>query len=795
MYRAVVVAAAAVLFAATPASAQERTTWPLVLNDEPKGEVQLVLTPDGPWIDPQALHAAGLLGLPEGRRDPLFGPGTPPWVLLPSLAPVITFTLDETEIQLVVTADPTLFALTAIGITNPRPPGWKVASNSSAFLNYSVEQSRSGGTTFYGEAAARLFGQLFATSALVDRNGRVTPGLTSWSFDQIATRRRWVVGDTIGHGSTLGSVAVVGGFSVSTEHAVDPYYATYPSPAIHGVVRTPTAADVYVDGQLVSRVNLGPGRFSLGDLPIDAGLGSVQLVLRDAFGREQRLSLGFYLAPMLLKRGEQEYSYVVGKERDVSSDGSVVYGSPVATMFHRVGLNDVLTIGGQFETRHEDGRFSVVTGGGGVGVNLWRFGVSSLEVLASSTATRGTAWAATSNYQFIGPYFGAEMRGTAVGAGFQNLYVSPADRSQYFLSSSASVTLGRFGSFSIGAAVGAAADFTNRLGPPVPDLVGRIYRPSPQLLIDASGADRTLRFDYSTNITSRLQLSLDASRSQLRNRPVAWTGFGAVNVVVGRRTSASSITSVSANGDASTSLNLQRAAPVGPGYGFHVNAETEYPYRSSSIFEVQGRHGVVGVQVLTDKTLPVDTVLNLAGGIVAIGGEVLMTRPIDDAFALVRVPNAKGVRVLANNEVAGRTSGRGTVFVPDLRSYLSMPIAIEPEDVPVNVRLGPTRLAIAVPARGGAVVTFDASVIHALTGRIDAGGDIPAFGTIVIAIGDRRFQSPLNGRGEFYFEDLPPGDHEATVTWLDRTCRATVRMPVTGSSMTDIGIVTCGRRP
>src|SRR4029079_17668049 len=218
-----------------------------VLNDEPKGEVQLVLTPDGPWIDPQALHAAGLLGLPEGRRDPLFGPGTPPWVLLPSLAPVITFTLDETEIQLVVTADPTLFSLNAIGITNPRPPGWKVASNSSAFLNYSVEQSRSGGTTFYGEAAARLVGQLFATSALVDRNGRVTPGLTSWSFDQIATRRRWVVGDTIGHGSTLGSVAVVGGFSVSTVQAVDPYYATYPSPAIHGVVRTPTAADVYVD--------------------------------------------------------------------------------------------------------------------------------------------------------------------------------------------------------------------------------------------------------------------------------------------------------------------------------------------------------------------------------------------------------------------------------------------------------------------------------------------------------------------------------------------------------------------
>ena len=63
-------------------------------------------------------------------------------------------------------------------------------------------------------------------------------------------------------------------------------------------------------------------------------------------------------------------------------------------------------------------------------------------------------------------------------------------------------------------------------------------------------------------------------------------------------------------------------------------------------------------------------------GIVAIGGEVLLSRPVDDGFALVKVPNARGVRVLANNQLSGRTGRRGSLFVPDLRSYLSSPIGI-----------------------------------------------------------------------------------------------------------------------
>ena len=72
-----IVAAAAlvVVTPATPAFAQERSIWALVINEEPKGDVEILLTADGPWLDPSVLVAAGVLKVPDGRRQ-AFAPDT-----------------------------------------------------------------------------------------------------------------------------------------------------------------------------------------------------------------------------------------------------------------------------------------------------------------------------------------------------------------------------------------------------------------------------------------------------------------------------------------------------------------------------------------------------------------------------------------------------------------------------------------------------------------------------------------------------------------------------------------------
>ena len=86
------------------------------------------------------------------------------------------------------------------------------------------------------------------------------------------------------------------------------------------------------------------------------------------------------------------------------------------------------------------------------------------------------------------------------------------------------------------------------------------------------------------------------------------------------------------DGEALTSVNVQRSLPLGPGFGFRIDADAQEPYRSTGIFEVQGKRGILGVRAdgsQEDKTVGT---INLAGSIVGIGGELLLSRPVDDAF-------------------------------------------------------------------------------------------------------------------------------------------------------------------
>jgi outer membrane usher protein len=802
----IVAAAALVLVTtattATPAFAQDRSIWALVINDEPKGDVEIFLTADGPWLDPSVLVAAGVQKLPDGRRQ-VFAPDTISRVSLASLAPQITFTLDEAEIRLIVSVDPALLKTTEVAISNPRPPGLKVRSNKAMFVNYSSNWSTDGKAAGYGELGVHLFGGLFESAATIDDAGAVTPGLTSLTVDQVRSRRRWVLGDTIGRSTTLGSSPVVGGFSVSTQQDIDPYYAIYPTPQIRGAVRTPSTADVYVDGRLVSTVRLPPGRFTLNDLPIETGLGDARVIIRDAFGRQQSIDLGYYLSTRLLKRGEHDYSYAAGRER--TSDGSTVrYDRAMGTAVHAIGLADSFTIGFQAEGARE-----LVMAGAGFNARLWRLGTLGAEALAShaehgvqqlqtsSGPAREQGYAATGVYSFLSNWFSTEVRGTWIGPKFQNLFLSPADRAQVTADASATVSLGRLGSFTVGGTLGGPEAFKARISQIDPDLVGRLPEGLQRRLQDALATqhDKLLRLGYNVNVTSRSQLSVNATRVDKAGSPTTWEGFASLTVALGWRTVASTVASVDQEGESFASVNVQRSLPLGPGFGFRIDADAKEPYRTEGIFEVQARRGIVGVRVDGSKEDATVGTINLAGSLVAIGGEVLLSRPVDDGFALVKVPNSRGVRVLANNQVSGRTGRRGSLFVPDLRSYLSSPIGIVQDDLPVEVKLGAISQDIAVPYRGGAVVVFEASVIRALSGRLDVAGKAPEYGTLTVTVGAAEFSSPLNASGEFYFEDLPPGDHPGVVSWSGRTCRATIRMPDKGPPMSDAGVVTCVEKP
>jgi outer membrane usher protein FimD/PapC len=167
---------------------------------------------------------------------------------------------------------------------------------------------------------------------------------------------RWEIGDGVLSGGSLGGAAQVLGVTVSREFGIDPYFVRYTPLTLTGAATTASSAEVYVNGQLVAREAIAPGAFTLRGLLAPVGVGQAEVVLRDEFGREQRLTSSFYQPVTLLRPGLHQFRYGVGARRDdervllrSGASGAEAYRGFAAVGDHRIGVKEWLTMGGRVE--------------------------------------------------------------------------------------------------------------------------------------------------------------------------------------------------------------------------------------------------------------------------------------------------------------------------------------------------------------------------------------------------------------------------------------------------------------
>ena len=120
----------------------------------------------------------------------------------------------------------------------------------------------------------------------------------------------------------------------------------------------------------------------------------------------------------------------------------------------------------------------------------------------------------------------------------------------------------------------------------------------------------------------------------------------------------------------------------------------------------------------------------LAGAVVVADGGVFLTRPINDAFAIVDV-GTPAIPVMFQNRALGVTGRDGKLVLPGLNAYEKNRISIDPSKLPLD-SVVQTTTAIVVPAdRAGVVVKFgdNASGGTALVTFRDAEGAVLPVGT------------------------------------------------------------------
>jgi outer membrane usher protein len=298
----------------------------------------------------------------------------------------------------------------------------------------------------------------------------------------------------------------------------------------------------------------------------------------------------------------------------------------------------------------------------------------------------------------------------------------------------------------------------------------------------------------SIRLSQRANLVVSGSRTR-RAGVISNEGFAGVSYFLPGRTTAS-VTYDRKGSVATPTAEVQKSLPVGEGFGYRLSAAGtgETAASQSGLVQYQGPYGLY--QVSHDHVSGQDsTTVSVSGGVVEIGGTVSPRRAVGDSFALVRVPEVKGVAGLVSNNEIGRTNANGDLFLPDLLSYYGNRIAIRDTDLPINYAIEQTESIVAPPYRGGALVVFPVRRIQRLTGsvEIEFNGEalIPVSGELTVAGPGREWSSPLGRNGEFYLESLPAGAYAATVEFREGTCRFTLKVPDSKESSLNLGKIVC----
>lgn len=351
---------------AAPADRSTRSVTmsiPLVWSGQVLGDVIVQVDPDeSAVLESQSLRAelssllteAGIVRLDEAiLGDPFVTPDD-------LQAAGFDISLDMARLELVVNAiDPTLRPIEPLGgrsqnserlLPSIMPADFSAYLNTTVNLLYRDPEGVVAPDVF-------LFGAARYRGIALEFDGGFTEGLgdeyrfyrraVRAVYDEPASYRRWSAGDLQLENTGVLRTPFVGGMAVEkSRRTFDPFAPTFNLGAREIFLATPSTVEVIVNGASYQTLDLQPGTYSLDDLPIQIGSNDVQLVVRDAAGREQVTRFDYFFDPIELDAGEDEYTAAVGLIAHELGLQPHYSDDPVFIGHYRKALSHILIVGG-----------------------------------------------------------------------------------------------------------------------------------------------------------------------------------------------------------------------------------------------------------------------------------------------------------------------------------------------------------------------------------------------------------------------------------------------------------------
>jgi len=750
-----------ILFPVDDAFSGEQVILKLVLNEQDRGEFFLTLAPGGDiWMEKSDFEQ---LGLKEGPgRDVRLNAVT--YVSLKSIAG-LEYRINEEKVSLDMKASPSLFREHDVDISYTKPYEVVFSRDISAFLNYSIYydyregKPSAGASGELGMSAGNYLGiTTFAYRKTHDseKTVRLMTGITRSDRDKMQTL---ALGDFSASSGPLGSVSLLGGISYSKNFSIDPSLLIFPPLNLGGTLETPSDVELYLDGSLIRREKLSPGRFTFNEVPATAGPGTAKIIIKDVYGREKTITTPYYYSERLLRKGLHEYSYNLGFTRNDFGAKSFSYGKLSFMGFHNFGFSGSLKAGFAAEASPD-----LINIGPSVSFLAFRKGVAD-AALAVSNSSGESGLSGMFGYSYQIGNLNARLSLRSDSVEYSNLAVKPSDDKARF-------------------------QFTGAIG-----LGGK---KTGFLTAEYSHADmyRTDRFSrlavsYGRPLTETASLFITASRT--KNVETTDEIFFGIHAYLGKDFSGS-VNYSRTDDSAVQKVSFNKNLPSGGGFGYRADIVNSDSRHVNGTLSYQNNYGLYEMD-LTRRAGDTGYGLSVSGGIGYIDRTIFMSRPVTDSFAKVKVDKLKDVRAYYYGNEIGRTDKNGELIITNIRSFQDNKISIESQDIPFNYSIASLSRYISPSLRSGSVVEFGLSRIQAVTGNIyiaKNGAESPAeFARLFIQGKDGVFEGLVGRNGEFYMENVPHGRHPAKIVHKGDACGFIIIIPDSDEMLVDMGNITC----
>ena len=626
-----------------------------------------------------------------------------------------------------------------------------------AFLNYDLSsllarnQKSVAGAAFeavmFADSLSLASTGIYASSA----SNRFTRYETSLRRDFPDRAESLIVGDAISRSGTLARSFRFGGVSFGSNYSTRPDIITFALPTVPGEASVPTVADLLINGQRHSQLSVPPGPFEITNIPAISGSGEIQLLTRDALGRQQTLVVPFYVTPALLRPGLIDAGVEAGRVREDFGLASTQYGRAFARGTLRKGITATTTL----EAYAESARRQRVIGAGMTRA-IGTLAVANATVAASSGEDSGAA--VSLSLDRSSRDISVSVRGQYDTRRFSQIGETPA--LHYRLNASVGVPLGRAGS------------------------VTTLYATEARY---GGGRVSTTALTYSRQIGRNINV---LANFNLTRNPSVMQRYGGLilTVPLDGLASASLSTSVQ-DGRSERVLDTRSNLSTEDGWAARARVTNTRATRIDVGASAQNALGQISADVgYADRDSSMR--LGISGSIVAAGGIVRPVRQLGEAFAIISVPGQAGIDVFLENQRVATTDQDGFAVISRLRPYEANALELDTLKLSLATEIKSPKRTVIPARRAGVNARFDVLKTQGAMVKFVTEDGAPLSAGAEVSIGDSRFT--IVGDGVAWIDMTGHDDGvNAIVIWNAKTCSARIP-PIDSSRMLPrIGPLTC----